>query len=129
MSDGIFNSVLIYCIPLWGHCDKGDIRSLQVLQNMAARHVLKMPPRCHRDYLFDELGWLTVHQLSIYHSILNVFKIRIHREPKYLFEQLSHDNLRGRIIVPNVRLSFVHEKLLLEWCSILEHTSRRLKNK
>ena len=104
VADGIFNSVLIYCIPLWGQCDKGDLRSLQVLQNMTARHVLKMPPRCHRDYLFDELGWLTVYQLSIYHSILNVFKIRIHREPEYLFERLSHDNLRGRIIVPNVRL-------------------------
>ena len=37
VADGIFNSVLIYCIPLWGQCGKGELRSLQVLQNMGAR--------------------------------------------------------------------------------------------
>ena len=47
MANGIFNSVLSYCMPLWGGCDKEDINSLQVLQNRAAQIVT-------RDYLQEQ---------------------------------------------------------------------------
>ena len=105
IAEGIFNSVLIYCIPLWAGCDKGDMKSLQVLQNTAARHVLNLPPRASRSEMFDKLGWLTVAQLAVYHTVLSVFKIRKSEEPEYLFQKLSHDNLRGNIIIPVTQLS------------------------
>ena len=105
VAEGIFNSLLTYCIPLWGCCEASDIRSLQVLQNVVARHVLKRPVRSQRSELYDSLGWMTVHQLAVYHSLLIVMKIRKTMEPEYLFDQLSHENFRGKIIVPNTHLS------------------------
>ena len=42
LADGIFMSKLIYLIPLWGGCEKYLIRSLQVIQNKAARVVTKL---------------------------------------------------------------------------------------
>ena len=105
VAEGIFNSLLTYCIPLWGCCESSDIRSLQVLQNVVARHVLKRPVRSHRSELYDSLGWMTVHQLAVYHSLLIVMKIRKTMEPEYLFDQLSHENFRGKIIVLNTHLS------------------------
>ena len=33
VSEGLFNSVLGYCLPLFGGCDMGEIRDLQILQN------------------------------------------------------------------------------------------------
>ena len=35
---GIFNSVLVYCLPLFGGCNMGDVRDLQVLQNKTENH-------------------------------------------------------------------------------------------
>ena len=43
IANGIFNSVLSYCMPLWGGCNKEDIDSLQVLKNRAAQIVSRLP--------------------------------------------------------------------------------------
>ena len=49
ITQGIFNSILIYCLPLYGGCDRADLESLQVLQNKAAQIVTKSPPRSERN--------------------------------------------------------------------------------
>ena len=36
-SDSMFNSVLVYCLPVFGGCDAQEVKELQVLQNKAAR--------------------------------------------------------------------------------------------
>ena len=82
VAEGIFTSVLVYCMPLWGGCDKGDIRDLQVLQNRAAQHVLRLPRRSSRKDMFDRLGWLSVQQLVYYHTIMAVYKMRQTGEPE-----------------------------------------------
>ena len=48
VAEGIFTSVLTYCIPAWGGLDKGDLQDLQVMQNKAAQIVLNLPPRSNR---------------------------------------------------------------------------------
>ena len=105
VAEGIFTSVLIYCIPLWGGGDKGDIQDLQVLQNRAAQHVLKLPRRTNRNEMFNRLDWMSVHQLVFYHTVLTVYKIRQTGEPEYLAEKMQNDNYRGSLIVPATTLS------------------------
>ena len=130
VAEGIFTSVLVYCIPLWGGCDKGDIRDLQVLQNIAAQHVLRLPRRSSRNIMFDELGWLSVQQLVFYHSVMAVYKIRQTGEPEYLAEKLLNDNLRGMLIVPNTSLTLAQSSFCFRageyWRSLPEST-RNLK--
>ena len=63
VSEGVFNSVLGYCLPLFGGCDVGEIQDLQVMQNKAAELVTNSPPRSIRNPMYDRLGWLTVNQL------------------------------------------------------------------
>ena len=63
IAEGIFNSVLVYCLPLYGGLDVGDLKDLQVLQNKAVQCVTLSPPRAKRSLMFDRLGWLTVTQL------------------------------------------------------------------
>ena len=70
ITHGIFNSILVYCLPLYGGCDKADLESLQVLQNKAAQIVTKSPPRSERRVMYDRLYWLTVNQLVAYHTSL-----------------------------------------------------------
>ena len=105
VAEGIFNSVLIYCIPLWGGGDKGDTQDLQILQNQAAQHVLLLPPRSNRKMMYDKLDWMSVNQLIFYHSVMTVFKIRLTGEPEYLADKMGYDNYRGSLIVRTTALS------------------------
>ena len=105
IKEGLFNSVMVYCLPLFGGCDKGDMLATQVLQNKAAQIVTRSPPRAHRNAMYDSLGWLTVNQLVVYHTALTVYRVRQSNEPEYLAQQLQFDNRNGRVIVPNVKLS------------------------
>ena len=101
--EGIFNSVLCYCLPVFGGCSQQDLKSLQVLQNRAARLVLRAPPRTSRLTMFQKLDWLTVSQLIAYHTLITVFRIRKSKEPEGLAQVLSLDSRQGRIIMPNSR--------------------------
>ena len=101
---GIFNSVLVYCLPLFGGCGMGEVRDLQLLQNKAAQIVSHKPPHTSRAELFDKLRWMTVNQLIVYHTLLTIFKIRLTGEPEYLASILKNDTRTGRIFIPNTKL-------------------------
>ena len=107
VAESLFMSILVYCIPVWGGCEKKDLHDLQVLQNVAAQHVLRLPRRTSRNRMYDELEWMTVAQLVFYHTILSVYRIRKSGEPERLAAKFTHENFRGNLIVPNTRLSIV----------------------
>ena len=109
---GMFNSVLVYCLPLFGGCDIGQIKSLQVLQNKAAQVVTRSPPRAERVPMYSSLNWLTVNQLVAYHTLLTVFKIRQCGEPEYLAQFLQEDSRTGRIVIPNTTLSLAQKRFV-----------------
>ena len=78
---GMFNSVLGYCLPLFGGCNVSEIKDLQVLQNRAAQIVTFSPPRTNRGSMYAKLKWLTVRQLIAYHTLLMVYKLKQSKEP------------------------------------------------
>ena len=108
----MFNSTLVYCLPLFGGCDKQEVHQLQVLQNKAARVVTHSPPRAERAALYSRLNWLTVNQLISYHTLLTVFKIRQSGEPEYLASFLQDDSRTGRIILPNTKLTLAKKSFV-----------------
>ena len=52
------------------------LKIYKTLQNKAARIVTHSPLRAHRKDMYNKLGWLTVKQLVIYHSLLTVYRVR-----------------------------------------------------
>ena len=102
---GIFNSVLIYCLPLYGGFSKGQVKELQVLQNRAGQIVSHKPPFTNRKELYDKLGWMTVSQLIVYHTVIQVFNIKKSGEPEYLARFLNVEGRNGKIIIPHTKLS------------------------
>ena len=95
ITNGLFMSKLVYLIPLWGGCGDVLLRSLQVMQNKAAklvtRHGLYTPTKT----LLKECGWLSVSQLVFFHTVLLLFKTRKFGKPTYLFDMaVSADNSR-----------------------------------
>ena len=84
LADGLFMSKLIYLIPLWGGCEKFLIKSLQVVQNKAARAVAKVGIYTPVQTLLRQCNWLSVHQLVFYHTTILLFKTIQNKNPKYL---------------------------------------------
>ena len=113
VTEGIFNSVLVYCLPLYGGMDKGELRDLQVIQNKAAQIVTRSPPRAERALMYDRLQWLSINQLIFYHSVIAVFKIRTHSEPEHLAGILGNDSRNKRIVIPNLDLSLAQKSFTL----------------
>ena len=128
VSQGIFNSVLVYCIPVYGGCDVGQLRSIQVLQNKAAQIVCHAPPRASRDIMYSRLGWLTVNQLISYHTALTIFKIRLSGEPEYLASAVRNDNIYGRIIIPNCNLSLTMKSFTFRGSLLWNQLPQSLRN-
>ena len=54
--EGWFNSVLVYCLPLFGGCEKGELHDLQIIQNKIARLVTNSNIRRPRYDIYDEIG-------------------------------------------------------------------------
>ena len=117
ISEGLFNSVLIYCLPLFGGMSVGDMKELQVMQNKVARIVTTMPPRSERSTMYKKLGWLTINQLVFYHTAIQVFKIRSNNEPEHLASILRLDSRNRRILIPNVNLKIAQDSFTVRGAS------------
>ena len=85
VAEGIFMSKLIYLIEVWGGCEAFLLKSVQILQNKAARIVTRRDRRTPVCELLLECGWLSVKQLVFYHSVLMLHKTRVSTLPKYLY--------------------------------------------
>ena len=109
ISQGIFDSTLLYCLPLFCGCEGTELKSLQVLQNRAAQIVTRSPPRSHRKWMFDKLNWLTINQMTHYHTLLTLFRIRLSNEPEYLATILRQENAYGRILRPKPNLELAEK--------------------
>ena len=110
--EGVFNSVMCYCLPLFGGCNITEVQALQVQQSRAARIILNLPPRTNRELMISQLGWLTVYQLIAYHTLLTVFRIMKCKKPEYLYKALGRDNRNGHIIVENSRLGLYNKSFI-----------------
>ena len=105
IASGIFTSVLVYCLPLYGGMEKNLIKEIQVMQNRAARLVYRAPLRFNRSLLLGKLDWLSVNQLIQYHSLLSVYRIRSSRAPQYLSSIMCRQSRNGRIVIPHSTLT------------------------
>ena len=110
--DGWFTSVLSYCLPLYGGCDQRSLLDLQVMQNKVARLATRSKYDRNRSEMFEELGWFTVNQLIMYHTILTTFRIRATGEPEMLASLLAKENRNNRIIPPNTKMTLFRKSFI-----------------
>ena len=84
LANGIFLSKLSYMIAIWGGCGIVLRKSLQIIQNKAARFVTKLDWTSSIGTLLGQVGWLSVNQLIFYHSVVLVYKVKMTRSPMYI---------------------------------------------
>ena len=84
LAEGIFTSKLTYLIALWGGCEAGMMKALQISQNKVARLVARVDWDTPVREIFNQVGWLSVQQLAFYHSVLLVYNVKATKQPRYL---------------------------------------------
>ena len=82
-------SKLIYLMPLWSGCEDYLVRSLQVVQNKAARTVARLSIFTPTKTLMKACGWMSVRQLMAYHSLVLLHKILQQKSPSYLYQKVT----------------------------------------
>ena len=69
IANGIFIGSLLSLIQLWSGTSDIQLDKLQVAKNQAARLFTKLPLTTSTDTLLHQVGWLSVHQLSVFHNL------------------------------------------------------------
>ena len=88
-ANGVINSQLIYCVQLYGAASSYLLRYLQVQQNRAARIVTRLDRATDVSVLLQQVGWLSVKQLYVYHCLLLLFKTQSFNKPEYFGSKYS----------------------------------------
>ena len=79
IANGIFMSNLTGLIQLWSGCSEFLLTFLQVIHNRAARLVTRLSLNTRMDELLKQVGWLSVRQLGVYHSLAKKFEKKFGR--------------------------------------------------
>ena len=89
VANGVVISKLCYLIQLWGGAEAYLLKSLQVLQNRAARAVTGCSCFTSTKTLLQKCNWLSVQQLIFYQSVILAHKIVTTGSPYYLAQKMS----------------------------------------
>ena len=84
VANGIFQSKLCYLMQVWCGAEQYLVRSLQVVQNRAARVVTGQSWFTPTRILLGKCKWLSVNRLIFYQTVLTAHKIVQSRRPMYL---------------------------------------------
>ena len=107
IANGIFMSPVLYCLQLfcalWGvgtlqeeeprheSFTSANLKILQILQNKVMRTVTGNDHRTPVHQLLTDSGWLSIHQLISYTTILTIYKIVKTGEPIGLANRLRRE--------------------------------------
>ena len=84
-------SNLTSLIQLWSGCSEFLLTFLQVIQNRAARLVTKLSWNTKTDVLLNQLGWLSVRQLVVFHNLVIIFKTKRTNKPIYFEKKFNKE--------------------------------------
>ena len=106
------NNALLYGLPDY------LLKKLQLLQNAAARMIIKAPKNCHITPVLRDLHWLPVHMRIQYKILLTVFKALNGLAPVYLEQLLvkrSNSSRSTRLNNNNVLVVRSHKDMTATW--------------
>ena len=103
LANGIIMSKVIYLLPLWGGTYLKQLRKIQVLLNKVARWILNVGKRVKTKELMSRCKWLNILELTIYHSIITIWKIIRTGKPGTLRNRITTDG-NGNIVNTDSRL-------------------------
>ena len=106
LAEGLLLSKFIYLITQWGGGGTDNhLLAAQRLQNKSARWVTGARSKTRISTLLEDVKWLSINELTLYHSLVQCWKILRLGKPENMTELLTLDN-ENRITTPPPILQF-----------------------
>ena len=126
VANACFISILTYMISVWGSSESYVLKAIQVIQNKAARHVTKLTWYTPTRQLLKQCNWLSVKQLYIMHTVVQVWKVRKYARPYFINSRLNltvtRSRLDGNLAIPGFSTTLGRKSFLVQaptlWNSI-----------
>ena len=132
VANACFLSVISYMITVWGGTELYLIRAIQVMQNKAARCVTKRSWFSPTRLLLLEYNWLSIKQLVFYHTVLQVWKVRVYKTPGYIASRIRPAITRsvadGNLRVPNVQKSISGKSFMVRSAVMWNSVPAEIRN-
>ena len=107
--DASFMSILVYMVAVSGGTENYIIKAVQVMQNKEARCITKLGWFTPTRSLLLQCNWLSIKQLTFFHTALQVWKVKQYKCPVYINSKYQPSNTRsstqGTLLVPVVEKS------------------------
>ena len=75
--------------------------------------------------MIKKSGYMTMRQVVFYPTVLSVYKIKLNKEPEYLFNHLQSENIRNNINIAKTDLTLTRNGLIFRgsecWNSIPQY--------
>ena len=97
LCNALIISRLIYGIQIWGLYTPSLCNAAQIVQNQAARWIFKLSKSTKIIELLRVTNWLSIYQLTKFHSLLSLWKIVRLGKPERLLQKLKHGHSQRRI--------------------------------
>ena len=118
LANGLLISKLTYLIQIWGNTTCNYTNKVQILQNKAARWITGKNKRTRIKDLMTATDWLTIKELTIYHSCLLMWKLIYTGRPEYISGKIETDENK-LIETQKTRLQFTDRnyrwKMIKNW--------------
>ena len=92
IAEGLIQSKFNYLIAQWGGATKNLIKAAQRLQNKAARWVTSSPRRTSTRKLLKDTDWLSIQEMTKYHTLVQLWKIVRLQKPQTMTELFTMNN-------------------------------------
>lgn len=132
-----FNSNLSYMIPIWGYSTMNNLMTLQRTQNKVIRTLFwqdYQDPSTNTDAIYKKYAILKIDQLTIFNSLVMIFKIRnnLIRNNFQLttFTDMHSYDTRGRnnFMLPASNVNVLYESCLVRGLSQYNELPIQLRN-
>lgn len=70
-------SIIRYCITIWGGLYKNSLYNLEVIQNSIIKIIFKKPKRYSTDLIYQETGLFSIKKMYAYQCVLWVHKYNV----------------------------------------------------
>ena len=105
LASGFLLSKVNYLLPVWGNTTEKYTKKAQILINKAARWISGKRKRTKINILMESVNWLTIKELTKYHSCLLLWKTLHLEKPAVLKNRMIVDQDK-KIVTSQTRLKF-----------------------
>ena len=132
VANSCFMSIITYMIVVWGGTEKFIVRVLQVMQNKAARCVTKQSWFTPTRTLLLQCNWLSIEQLIVFHTALQVWRIKTNKGPHYLHSRFqparTRSGAQGNLDIPVFRTSVASKSFMVRGPLVWNQIPPQIRN-